>query len=436
MKHKLLIVADDFTGAHDTGVQFRKKDLDTIVVTDFGNIDENIKKCDVLVIDTESRFDSHEKAYSKYFQIGKDVKDIDEIKHVYKKIDSTLRGNIGAEISGLLDGLGAKRAIITPALPNEKRIVLNGNLLIGEYLLENSEFVKDTKSPVDSSNITAIIKKQTEKNVVNFYIDDIRKGKKNLFELIEGSSEDQIFVLDAVDSKDLQIISKTINLLGDNTLVVGSAGLAEMMSETYDLQKEKRSNLMVVGSTSVTTQQQVEYLLKSRDVEVISMDVKRLLNKESYEQELERLVDMSLVYINEGKDILIRSSTSKEDVNLNLKLWAKEGYESYEVSEKIGVFLGEVIARILQKVILNGLFLTGGDTAIKVAKALGALGIRIEGEITSGIPYGKFAGCSYNYFNVITKAGGFGKESSLVEVIDFLKNIKEENHERIYAENA
>ncbi|HPT13135.1 MAG TPA: four-carbon acid sugar kinase family protein, partial [Bacteroidales bacterium] len=54
---KILIIADDLTGAVDTGVQFRKKKLKTLVVTGSENIGRNFRVADVVVVDTESRFD-------------------------------------------------------------------------------------------------------------------------------------------------------------------------------------------------------------------------------------------------------------------------------------------------------------------------------------------------------------------------------------------
>ncbi len=107
---KVLVVADDFTGANDTGVQFSKRKLKSIVITNKDNISKSLNDCDVLVIDTESRFDDKEKAYNKTFEIGKIVK-AKNIKCIYKKLDSTFRGNIGGEISGLMDSLEIRHAI-------------------------------------------------------------------------------------------------------------------------------------------------------------------------------------------------------------------------------------------------------------------------------------------------------------------------------------
>ncbi|MBS3991842.1 MAG: four-carbon acid sugar kinase family protein, partial [Erysipelothrix sp.] len=62
---KLTIIADDFTGSNDTGVQFAKKGLRTVVTTNMDELGDNILSAEVAVIDTESRFDSKETAYKK-----------------------------------------------------------------------------------------------------------------------------------------------------------------------------------------------------------------------------------------------------------------------------------------------------------------------------------------------------------------------------------
>jgi 2-keto-3-deoxygluconate permease len=90
----IMVVADDFTGANDTGVQFAKSNLKSIVITDKENISKTFDACDVLIVDTESRFDSPDIAYRKLFETGKTVRK-KNLMCIYKKLDSTFRGNIG-----------------------------------------------------------------------------------------------------------------------------------------------------------------------------------------------------------------------------------------------------------------------------------------------------------------------------------------------------
>lgn len=88
---KLLIIADDFTGALDTGIQFVNKGIATQVFTkmpeDIGDIDE---MTEVLVIDSETRPMPAAKAYDAVKNITEWAKAI-KIPVIFKKTDSALR---------------------------------------------------------------------------------------------------------------------------------------------------------------------------------------------------------------------------------------------------------------------------------------------------------------------------------------------------------
>ena len=84
---KLLVIADDFTGALDTGVQFSKRGIPTMVSTDTTfNFNEMNEEVDVLVIDTESRYLRFEEAYSLIHRIIVSAKSAD-VPFIYKKVD-------------------------------------------------------------------------------------------------------------------------------------------------------------------------------------------------------------------------------------------------------------------------------------------------------------------------------------------------------------
>ncbi len=125
MNKKLAVIADDFTGANDTGVQFSKKGLKTIVVTNTQNVENVLEKLDVLVIDTESRVADKKTAYEKVSETVKTLKS-HGFEFIYKKLDSTLRGNIGIEIAAAMDAAGVNLALVAPALPSNGRTTIGG----------------------------------------------------------------------------------------------------------------------------------------------------------------------------------------------------------------------------------------------------------------------------------------------------------------------
>ena len=69
---------------------------------------------------------------------------------------------------------------------------------------------------------------------------------------------------------------------------------------------------------------------------------------------------------------------------------------------------------------LNALVLFGGDTAISVSRCIGAKGIHIIDQIEPYIPLGLFIGSKIDTLPVVTKAGGFGNENTLINIIQKL----------------
>lgn len=421
MNKKLIIVADDFTGSNDTGVQFSKNGLKTVVITDAYEIERTSKMYDILVVDTESRFDSCEEAYKKTYTIGKSLSKNEHIKFIYKKLDSTLRGNIGAEIAGLMDGRQVDFAIVAPAYPKAGRKVLDGCVFVHDTLLGETEFVNDPKTPVKYSFVPKIIAEQTDKKIAYINHVDVIAGKEDLFNRMLDIREKkaEIIVIDAISDQDLMIIADVISSIKENIIIVGSAGLAEYLPQALNLKKEEKSIILVSGSVSETTRRQIEYLQMNLPVEIIDIDINGVFNDKK--NEIKRIKDLCKKIIMVRKDIVIRSSRTRADVQKAVELGKGIGLSNYEVSEQIAMFIGEVTAEILSELRVGGLFLAGGDIAIKVAKAIKATGTIIKDEILPGIPWGYFIHGEYNDLPVVTKAGGFGKDDDLARIINYLK---------------
>ena len=83
---KLLILADDFTGALDTGVQFSGKGIRTQVVVSSHWVEPD-SDCDVMVIDVETRHVPKEKAYEIVYDVCQQAVKYG-IRCFYKKTDS------------------------------------------------------------------------------------------------------------------------------------------------------------------------------------------------------------------------------------------------------------------------------------------------------------------------------------------------------------
>ncbi len=130
---------------------------------------------------------------------------------------------------------------------------------------------------------------------------------------------------------------------------------------------------------------------------------------------LEIIMDYSVV----GQDFIIRTAPSEESISKCFDLGRKSGLDRFKVSEAIAVFLGELAKDIITDLSINGIMITGGDTAIKVATVLNIPGTIIRDEISPGIPWGHFLD-SHKDIIVVTKAGGFGGEDAICGVLNFL----------------
>ena len=407
------VIADDFTGASDVGVQFKKEGLETVVLTDVRS-QKQIKNFDVVVIDTESRNIGSEAAYNKVKKVVRSLKTLG-VKIIYKKIDSTLRGNIGAELDAVLDELGLRAAILSPAFPATGRTTVNGRQLVKGIPLAETEFAHDPIHPIKESHIATLIQPQTVRGIAEISLPKVTEGTESLKLEIQSKIQDgaEVIVVDAETPADLKAIGKAAIDL--HVLSCGSAGLAEGISYWLSSALQKRGCLVVSGSVNSVTLDQIQEAEKTMNVTVLEPDLLRVLGSTNdYEAEVGRLVDESLRTFSQGKETIIRLAGSRKELSQALKFGAELGMDEPETGKTILSVLGRICREVLEEQGINGLMLVGGDTAIEVIKSLDARGIRIEGEVLPGIPLAKLVGGRFDGMPIVTKAGGFGSEDALI----------------------
>jgi D-threonate/D-erythronate kinase len=428
---KLLMIADDFTGSNDTGVQFSKKGLKTVVSLYTEEMNINTENIDVLVVDSESRFDKSERAYEK---VGSVVKSFNGEALVYKKLDSTLRGNIGAEIEGAMDASGIKLAIVTPAFPNNGRTVEKGVLYLKGVPVDQTEVAKDPKNPVTCSYIPELLRNETRKQVALIDFKEILKGNNYVAQKIDElvNIGNEIIVVDARTNEELNIIAGASALLKRKFILSGSAGLAEFVpqnlfpetasvvnAETLTLTKEG-SMIILAGSVSDVLRNQVEVAVEKEEFKVIDLNIENvILNK--WNEEKQRIISEMKKLTEQKHNIIVRSAKGREEITFAKSVGVKEGLSDFDVSERIACFYGEIAKLITEQIEVSLLMLSGGDIAIKAVNAMQISGIEIEEEIAPGIPFGYFIRMDNSRIPVVTKAGSFGKEDAIIEVVNYLK---------------
>lgn len=413
------VIADDFTGANDAGVQFKKRGLRTVVVVKANKIESVLSDTDVVVVDTESRMLTPKTAYKKVREAVRALKEAD-VRVVYKKIDSTLKGNIGSELDAIMDEMETNSSLVAPAFPSNERITVGGYHLIDQVPLERTDLAGDLVNPLKQSYVPALIQDQTKRKVGHVPLSTVMAGFQSLKQaLIEREERgEKVIVVDTVTQEDLGIIAGVGLKL--NLLPCGSAGLAEEIS--IALRPASGPILVISGSVNNVTMRQISKAKSILTTHVVELDTFRIIgNTPGQKKELQRVVKTAVKAMNSGKDVIVKSAKSREHATRTLQNGKKKGFTAAEVSEQISSFLAETVEALIKTEKISGLALIGGDTAVKIVEGIGALGTRIEREVLPGIPACRLIGGQRGNLRTITKAGGFGDENALIRMIKCLK---------------
>ncbi|NIY48182.1 D-threonate kinase [Cedecea colo] len=419
---KLIVVADDFTGANDTGVQLAKKGAKTEVM--LSQKQKPSRHADVLVINTESRASTAyeatqavTRALCQWCQPG------EASPLVYKKIDSTFRGNIGAEVEAAMRATGKPLALIAGAIPGAGRTTEQGECRVHGVPLLETEFASDPRTPIISSRISTLIAQQSEIPVCEISLPRVRSGELvSALEQLAGQGNTMV-VVDAVTDNDLELIARAAMSLSQTPLLVGAAGLANALPVSAWLTERRALPVLVVaGSMSEVTRRQVEQAKCSKRAEIVDIDVGKLLTSQA-EDHREAVLTQACQLLEKGLHCILRTSREAEDRFQIDGLCQRHNLSRQQIGEQISRQLGLLTLAITGQARIGGLFLTGGDIAIAVANALGAEGYRIESEVAPCIPCGTFINSEIDDLPVITKAGGFGMESTLCDALYFIEEM-------------
>lgn len=415
----MIVIADDFTGANDTGVQLAKRGARTEVMLSMQQ--KPSRRADVLVINTESRASATDAAVQKV--TGALTPWLQSSLLIYKKIDSTFRGNVGAEIEAVLRSSGKKLALIAAAIPGAGRITRNGECLVHHVPLVETEFASDPRTPIVSSHIGTLLAQQSALPVIEVSLNEVRNDKLAArLNDYQGSSPAMV-VVDAETEQDLQLIARAALKLEETPVLVGAAGLAGALpSSAYLQQRRSLPVLVLAGSMSEATRRQVAQAVSQQRAEVVDIDVTRLMDAEAAAY-LAHLTQQASQLLGAGRHCIIRTSRSEADRHAIETLCQRYQLSRAALGERLSQLLGELALAIIGQARIGGLFLTGGDIATAVANALGAEGYRIQQEVAPCIPCGSFINSELDDLPVITKAGGFGSESTLCDALSFIEEM-------------
>ncbi|MBS5186834.1 four-carbon acid sugar kinase family protein [Fusobacterium polymorphum] len=421
---KYIVIADDLTGSNATCSLFKKIGLRAASILKLqGDINYDV---DVISYSTASRGLDKEEAYKKVSEAIKILKNKDVL--VYnKRIDSTLRGNIGTEINAMLDNLEDDRiAIVIPSYPDSGRIVVNKTMLVNGVLLENSDAGKDPKTPIKTSCVESLIQKGIKYSSTYFTLSDIEQPIEEIVKKIqEAIKKSRVLIFDAVNNEDIIKISKAI-IHSDIDIVTVDPGPFTLYY-SKELQKKnhlEKKILMVIGSVTATTKKQIEYILQEEDIFLVKMKVEDFFEKETCLKEIERVI----AYIKKGiasYDLfLVTTSPIGDEKKADLQKLAENLNTTVEeISKIIANTLTETIVKILKETQkFEGIYSSGGDITIALLEKLKAIGVEIREEVIPLAAYGRIIGGDFPNLKLVSKGGMVGDEKTIKLCLHKIKN--------------
>ena len=411
-----LVVADDLTGAMDTGHEFAARGHPTTVTI---RADGSPPDVGVFVVNTDSRYLPAEEARDAVERVVREV----PASVVYKKVDSTLRGNLTAEIDAALDASGADCAVVAPAFPANGRLTACGFHLVEGMLVTDTAAGQDPDKPVHSAHLPTLLGDAT-RPVEHVDVETVARGAAAVSEVVR-EEEGAILACDAVHDDHLTALARGATDSGRSVVFVGSAGLAGAVELANEVESETTTDpdtsgpegdagvLGIVGSASPTT---VEQLGAVPDDSIVRLDVERAVTEPS--RAATEAATRAFEILEDGGAAVVASVLADDDVERALEAGREAGIEPEVVRERIAESLARVAAEAWEHDPPGGLFVTGGAVAGRVFDSLGATGVRLTGEaVEAGVPVGRLVEGVADGTRVVTKAGAFGGERTIAKCL-------------------
>ncbi|MCM5571211.1 four-carbon acid sugar kinase family protein [Burkholderiaceae bacterium FT117] len=421
----MLIVADDLSGAADCAAAFASAGARAFVSLE-ALASGTLPAGSVVAVDTDSRALPRDEAVDR---VRSALERRPAGALVYKKIDSTLRGHLAAELAAALAAMPeAPGAVLAPAFPQQGRTVAGGRCFVNGEPLERTALWRNAgiDEPADpvarlaAAGLPAIALAPAAPG-----------GEAGLAERIAGAFAQgaRVAVCDAASPEDLLRLARSIALLDAAPLLAGSAGFARGLAQSglaeargerapaaanrttgpaapaaADSPGEAAAHrgpvLTVIGSRAPIARAQAAAIVAATAALQLDTPVERLRAESpaTDADDAERAAAIAAA-LAAGRDVVLGVGEGQVDLRHSLA---------------IARGLARLAAPAARRA--AGLVLTGGDTARAVLDALGVTAIEVFGEVEPGVPIARAAN-EAGLPLLCLKAGGFGSENTLLDAV-------------------
>jgi D-threonate/D-erythronate kinase len=404
---RVLIMADDFTGALDTGVQFSNYGVNTVVTSDLEfEFGETTDQIEVLVFNTETRYLNKSEAYEVIKKITLKAKE-ENIPYIFKKVDSALRGNVASELKALSDVFEDVIIPFIPAYPEQNRFSYEGILHIDSIPVNESVFGQDPYEPVTESHIPSLLFKEA----------DLKTYVTKKYEI--PPKEERILLIES--HSDEEMLSQGNELLMNDALkiTVGCAGFAKALANIIYKKRDTTQNdmelplLIVSGSVNPVTKKQIVFA-EMNGFERISLRIEQLWDKQYWDTVKGQENIHQYLKIEHPFMFETFGNVSTDQVN-------QLPDQGNELRFRIGQSLGYLVKYLMSNGIKRTILFTGGDTLYQSMRVLGITEIKPLKELFPGIVLGNIEFKDEKHY-VITKSGGFGDEDLFIKLNALIKD--------------
>ena len=425
------IIADDLTGANDTALQFKLNGADTNILLNenVSEIQEHIPQA--WAISTESRNGTPACAFDKVKKAIELFTDKINPDFFYKKIDSTVRGNIAVEVISALEALDWDAAVIMPAFPSEGRTTVGGYQLLNGTPIERTEMAADPHSPITESHLPSMMKHQLGENLENLVglielktvLDGAGPILRKINELIEDGK--RIIIVDSVSDTDIKQTVLAVQKSEYKILPVGNAAAAKVLSNIWfpnengidrNIKVPKMPKFIVSGSATHITADQIKALEKnciySEKSKIYELDMDTIMlgvQDEFVDRIVQDLSNTGIVLVHTSN--LFKNFNGFDSASINVEL-TKSG-----LANMITDYLAELTSAVLSKICAI-LITLGGETSYKCCDALGVCQLSLVDEVLPAIALSKNVD-STQY--IVTKSGNLGKETTIMDILRYFE---------------
>lgn len=413
MDRRWLILADDLTGAADCAIAFGRRG--TAAAVGWGRPPAEAERPPVFAYDADSRGMSAEAAARRHGGALGELLGAD--RALFKKIDSTLRGQPAAETAAAIAHLKARdgRAfgVFAPAFPGTGRTTVDGRVRVAGEPLEEAEVWRRDHT-YDSADLVDVLASAGVRGE-RIRLETVRSGHDTLADTLAtiAAKDDVVAACDAETEDDLAAIAKAGLHAAPHAFYVGSAGLAHALAGVFPAKPQQPlaatphagGALIVVGSLAAASRSGARALVAAGRVVHAPVEPETLLNSADGRAALGRRVAETL---GAGADVLVEIVMAEAAPDMSL-------------GPRLAAGLADALQGAARK--MSGFAATGGETAAAVLTRFGVNGIQLADEIEPGVSLGLTLGALA--IPVATKAGAFGDEQSLIRIADRLAAIRQ-----------